>query len=134
MGSNNFMQVGPGGICFVHGPYTERHCPEFFTSGSPCVTNSQNPEYIAMAQEQMRRTNKVYTQAEMDAALTTARREQREANAEIAKSMAKNWARMVGAPFSNSSHYSGLADGASQVAAAIRRTGGGVDEQGMACD
>lgn len=53
-------------------------------------------------------------------ALTTARREQREANAEIAKSMAKNWARMVRTPFSNSSHYSGLADGANQVAAAIR--------------
>lgn len=68
----NFLQVGPGGICFVHGPFTTKHCPRHMEwqqsnePNCPCATDSQKPEYIALANEQARHA-RVFTEADMDA-------------------------------------------------------------------
>lgn len=80
--SENFMQVGSRGICFAHGPYIGQSCPRYiqwkFERGMkpnidcPCTTDPQKPEYVAIAKERARQANKVYTQAEMDAAIATA--------------------------------------------------------------
>lgn len=44
-GSINYLQVGPGGLCFAHGPYSEGgQCPQW----PACATDPQNPEYVAL--------------------------------------------------------------------------------------
>lgn len=84
----NFMQAGPGGICFAHGPYAGYQCPQWRDAYlSPCIADPRKPEYLAMAQEQMRQTNKVYTQAELDAALNTREQETVERCAVIAEAV-----------------------------------------------
>src|SRR5882672_9691489 len=62
--NSNFVKVG--GICFAHGPYIEQRCPE--SPGCEVAILQEGPvlEYVEMAKERVRQTNKVYTQAEMD--------------------------------------------------------------------
>lgn len=64
----NFLQA-TGGICFAHGEYTGQNCPEW----PKCATDPHNPEYVALGEEQVRVTNKLYTQAELAAAIATER-------------------------------------------------------------
>lgn len=40
----NFIQVGPGGVCFAHGAYSEQQCPYW----PKCITDPQQDEYLAM--------------------------------------------------------------------------------------
>lgn len=54
----SYLQVGPGGICFAHGPYTEQNCPQWKNgwngSGpSTCLTDPKKDEYIQMAKRQV---------------------------------------------------------------------------------
>jgi len=44
-----FLQVGPGGICFAHGPFETQNCPLW----PDCATDRQKPEYIAMDQKEV---------------------------------------------------------------------------------
>lgn len=85
MSNANSLQVGNGGICFAHGPYTG-HCAEYLLwhmrvapgdnlGECPCATDPQKPEYVAMAQERARQTEKLYTQSQVDE-LLKAEREQ----------------------------------------------------------
>lgn len=74
----NFMQA-VGGICYAHGPYQGRECPMLtpwrhanLAIPCPCTSDPQKPEYVTMAEEQMRETNKVYTQAQLDTATQSA--------------------------------------------------------------
>lgn len=62
-----FMQVGPGGICFAHGPYTDSDCPDYDCE-EIIMVNGPNPKYVALAEERARQTNKVYTQAQWEEA------------------------------------------------------------------
>lgn len=73
MSNANYLQVGPGGICFAHGPYEGQYCPRYQEwlrskppAGCPCVHDPRNPEYVAMFDEQVKQTAKVYTQAALD--------------------------------------------------------------------
>jgi hypothetical protein len=82
----NFLQVGPGGICFAHGPYDGANCPKFqdWQKGTPpsfycpCIHDPQKPEYIAMANEQARHA-RVFTQSDMDNQRAELHRQVREA-------------------------------------------------------
>lgn len=78
----NAMRSSEEGVCYAHGPYEGMLCPQLMSGfPSPCTSDPQKPEYVAVAKERARQTNKVYTQAEMDAALA----EQREQCAVIAE-------------------------------------------------
>jgi hypothetical protein len=74
MSQINYLRQLPGGICFAHGPYTGMECPK----GPTCVTSPQNPEYVKMALDAAARTNKRYTQDDMDAAVAIAAADARE--------------------------------------------------------
>lgn len=72
----SFMRIGNSGICFAHGPYfdtTGAGCPKRPICESVILRDGPNPEYVALADEQVRQHNKVYTQADMDAALADER-------------------------------------------------------------
>lgn len=80
-----YLKVGPGGICFAHGPYGGQYCPRYENNTGiadcACVTDPQKPEYVALAQEKVRQTNKVYTQSQLDEAVKA----ERERSAKIAE-------------------------------------------------
>lgn len=40
-----YLQVGPGGICFAHGPYSDNQCPQF----PACATDPQQQIYKDLA-------------------------------------------------------------------------------------
>ena len=40
----DYMQALGGGVCFAHGPYTEKLCPHW----PKCATDPQKPEFVAM--------------------------------------------------------------------------------------
>lgn len=44
-----FLQVGPGGICFAHGPYESQDCPSWPT----CAGSPWKAEYVRMGFSQI---------------------------------------------------------------------------------
>lgn len=88
MSEVKFLQVGPSGICFAHGPYKGQNCPEYTLwhvrvppgeplGDCPCTADPQKPEYIALANEQARHA-RVYSQADIEQAVIKERSRIRE--------------------------------------------------------
>lgn len=43
----NYLKVGPGGVCFAHGLYTEQQCPQM----PACATDPQQEKWVALGKQ-----------------------------------------------------------------------------------
>lgn len=59
------IQVGLGGICFAHGPYTNTiGCPDHDCE-EIIIANGPNPKYVEMARKQVYENSPVYSESDL---------------------------------------------------------------------
>lgn len=81
--------MGPGGICFAHGPFTEMNCPLYPTCESDILINGVKKEYVELGEKQVYENNQVYSQRDLDQARIESRKQALEEAEEIVLNFGK---------------------------------------------